>query len=81
MGRHLRDYRQDCARRARFRVLECAMREAVAGVRQRLPPKVSRRIPTDGGLFLQSRGAGRTGPREWAFHHPVVWTGFDLGGG
>ena len=111
------DYQRDCARRARFLALECAMYEAAAGVRHRLPlaasryntlqvqcstgvmyctvPIVpmaagvrhrlplaaSRGIPHDGGHFTQSRGAGRTARRQWAFHDPEVGTGFDLGGG
>ena len=80
-GRHLRDYQRDCARRARFLALECAMCEAAAGVRQRLPLAASRGIPHDGGHFTHSRGAGRTARRQWAFHDPEVGTGFDLGGG
>ena len=80
-GRHLRDYQRDCARRARFLALECAMCEAAAGVRQRLPLAASRGIPHDGGHFTQSRGEGRTARRQWAFHDPEVGTGFDLGGG
>ena len=80
-GRHLRDYQQDCARCARFLALDCAMCEAVAGVRQRSPMAASRGMPTDGGHFLQPRGVDREGHRQWAFHHPVVGTGFDLGGG
>ena len=38
------DFQQDSARRARLLVLECAMQQAVAGVRQRLPPDVSRAV-------------------------------------
>ena len=38
------DFQRDSARRARLLVLECAMQQAVAGVRQRLPPEVSRAI-------------------------------------
>ena len=73
--------KEDCASRARFLALECAMCEAVAGVRQRLPLAASRGIPQDGGHFSQPRGAERTARRQWAFHDPVVGTGFDLRGG
>ena len=64
-----------------YSALECAMCEAAAGVRQRLPLAASRGIPYDGGHFTQSRGAGRTARRQWAFHYQEVGTGFDLGGG
>ena len=80
-GRHLSDYQRDCARRARFLALECAMCEAVAGVRQRLPLAASRGIPHYAGRFTQVRGEGRTARRQWAFHDLEVGTGVDLGGG
>ena len=57
------------------------MCEALAGVRLRLPLAASRGIPQDGGHFSQPRGAERTARRQWAFHDPVVGTGFDLGCG
>ena len=67
------DYQHDCARRARLLVLECAMHEAVAGVRQRLPPDVSRTVHVSSGHFLRHHGAG--------FQGSHLLGGFDFGGG
>ena len=71
-GRHLRDYQRDCARQARFLALECAMCEAAAGVRQRMPPAASMGIPHDGGHSAQSRCDGRTTRRQWADCTPAM---------
>ena len=67
------DFQQDCARRARLLVLECAMQQAVAGVRQRLPPDVSRAVHVSSGHFLRHQGVGSQGSHFLG--------GFDFGGG
>ena len=84
-GRHVRDYRQDCARHARFLALERAMCKAVAGVRQRLTMSASRGILAEvissSHAALSAQAAVRSGHRPCAFHDPVIGTGFDVGGG
>ena len=67
------DFQQDCARRARLLVLECAMQQAVAGVRQRLPPDISRAVHVRSGHFLRLQDVG-----SQASH---FMGGFDSGGG
>ena len=67
------DFQQDCARRARLLVLECAMQQAVAGVRQRLPPDVSRAVHVRRAPFLRPPGLGSQGSN--------FVEGSELGGG
>ena len=67
------DFQRDSARRARLLVLECAMQQAVAGVRQRLPPDVSRAVQVRRAPFLPPPGVGSQGS------HFIG--GSDLGGG
>ena len=52
------EFQQDCARRARLLVLECGMQQAVAGVRQRLPPDLARAVPNRRGPFPRRQGWG-----------------------
>ena len=52
------DFQRDSARRARLLVLECAMQQAVAGVRQRLPPDFARAVHARSGPFPRRQGWG-----------------------
>ena len=67
------EFQQDCARRARLLVLECGMQQAVAGVRQRLPPALARAVRARSGPFPRRQG--------WGSHDSHFVRGSDFGGG